>query len=252
MPEHPADLAKSIAEEGLLDLITVDAKGRIIDGRNRAAAHALPWAALKHAKTSDDRPAVRVSEGDEAAVISLVIARNLHRRHLTPEQEGAAYQKADARLPGRRAATSTARKKGRGLTFLRETAHARRIREGVQHARSPPCGGGTRRSTKRRSRSPHPRRCRRGSPSRGRSHPPGSRSRRGRRQAGADHRGAGAQARQGSQRRSDGHARVRRRGCRGQARQPLDEIRRLTWNQPRLSEGRPSLFYEGRNSPTPA
>lgn len=66
-------LAESIAAEGLLHPLTVDAAGVLLDGRNR----------LKACQSLGIEPSFVVYEGDP---VRFIIASNLERRHLTTSQ----------------------------------------------------------------------------------------------------------------------------------------------------------------------
>lgn len=70
-------LADDIRKHGLREPITTDPEGRIIDGRNRLAACKLAGVTPVY-----DPPFV----GDDRGVLSLVISKNLHRRHLNESQ----------------------------------------------------------------------------------------------------------------------------------------------------------------------
>lgn len=69
-PDEIAELAASISEVGLLQPITVDPDGLILDGRNRYAA----------CQRAEVQPTVSVYDGDAA---DFVIACNVTRRHMT-------------------------------------------------------------------------------------------------------------------------------------------------------------------------
>lgn len=89
-PEHPyqllpaltADeyqaLKASIAQVGVLQPVVVTENGTIIDGHHRVRACA---------ELGIDYPTVTLAEMDEESRVAQVIALNLARRHLTPEQK---------------------------------------------------------------------------------------------------------------------------------------------------------------------
>ena len=70
-------LADDIRQHGLRELITTDAEGRIIDGRNRYTACKLAGVTPAYAPPF---------YGDDKEVLSLVISKNLKRRHLNESQ----------------------------------------------------------------------------------------------------------------------------------------------------------------------
>jgi hypothetical protein len=63
-------MAESIAESGLIDPITIDDQGRLLDGRNRLAACAM----------AEVEPQFVVYDGDP---VMLIVARNSDRRHMS-------------------------------------------------------------------------------------------------------------------------------------------------------------------------
>lgn len=65
-----ADLAASIKEHGLLDPLTLDPEGRLLDGRNRLAACSI----------AEKEPTFVVYDGDP---VLFVIAKNSDRRHMS-------------------------------------------------------------------------------------------------------------------------------------------------------------------------
>jgi ParB-like nuclease domain len=73
-----SDLAADIRVNGLLDPITVDKDGVIIDGRNRARA----------CEIAGIEPATAPFEGDDPG--AFIIAKNICRRHLTKGQQAMA------------------------------------------------------------------------------------------------------------------------------------------------------------------
>lgn len=72
------EMADDIRAVGLKQDIHVDTQGRILDGRNRAAACALAGV----------EPRCTVFSGTEAEALKLVVSLNLKRRHLTESQRG--------------------------------------------------------------------------------------------------------------------------------------------------------------------
>lgn len=70
-------LADDIRQHGLRELITTDIEGRIIDGRNRYTACKLAGVTPTYAPPF---------HGDDKEVLSLVISKNLKRRHLNESQ----------------------------------------------------------------------------------------------------------------------------------------------------------------------
>lgn len=86
--EDLQELANSIAEEGLLDPIVLDAEGRILDGRNR-------YAACKLAKVD---PEYVDYEGDDPDTYALVV--NIARRHMNKGSLAMVAAKAFLELQG--------------------------------------------------------------------------------------------------------------------------------------------------------
>lgn len=79
LPDDDLDaLAESIAEHGQREPITLDADGRLIDGRNRLAA-------CERAGV-DPTFAALLSLTDESAVAAFINDKNTERRHLSPGQ----------------------------------------------------------------------------------------------------------------------------------------------------------------------
>lgn len=76
------ELADDIATNGLRDALTVDASGRLLDGRNRLRACELVGV----------RPRFETYSGPHPEW--LVVSRNIHRRHLDPSQRAAIAEKA--------------------------------------------------------------------------------------------------------------------------------------------------------------
>ena len=68
--EELDELAGSIAESGLIDPITLDPHGTLLDGRNRLAA----------CRAADVTPTFVIYDGDPVA---LIVARNSTRRHMS-------------------------------------------------------------------------------------------------------------------------------------------------------------------------
>jgi ParB-like chromosome segregation protein Spo0J len=77
--EALAELAADIKENGLREPIWRHRDGRIIDGRNR-------WLACQKAGV-ECRP--RTYEKGDETIVSFVVSKNLHRRHLTTAQRAA-------------------------------------------------------------------------------------------------------------------------------------------------------------------
>lgn len=69
-----AALVKDIGDNGLMEDVTVDMEGRLIDGRNRVRA------------CHEAGVEVRIREYDGADVTSFVVSLNMARRHLTDSQ----------------------------------------------------------------------------------------------------------------------------------------------------------------------
>lgn len=74
--EELKTLAADIKANGQRQNIIVDTSRRIIDGRNRDAACELAGV----------EPKCELFDGDDAAILKLVISLNLHRRHLNESQ----------------------------------------------------------------------------------------------------------------------------------------------------------------------
>ena len=74
-----AELAADIAANGLREPIWRHADGRIIDGRNRWHASQKAGVECRH----------RTYEKGDETIVSFVISKNLHRRHLTTAQRAA-------------------------------------------------------------------------------------------------------------------------------------------------------------------
>jgi ParB-like chromosome segregation protein Spo0J len=101
-------LVKDIDTHGQRERIIVDSDGRIIDGRNRAAA----------CQRLGIEP--RTESYDGQATIDLVISLNVHRRHLSPSQLAAVAVEA--------------------LPLYEAEAKARQVAAGGSHDRSAPVG----------------------------------------------------------------------------------------------------------------
>jgi hypothetical protein len=93
-------LAEDIRTNGLAEDIIIF-KGKLLDGRNRLKACALAGV----------RPRFEwLHDGDEIEPVAYVLSKNLHRRHLTPEQRRrviAAVLKQDPKRSDRRVAEET-------------------------------------------------------------------------------------------------------------------------------------------------
>lgn len=86
--ERFAELVQDIKENGLLEALTTDPDGALIDGRNRYLACA----------EAGVEPRYVTYKGDPWR---FVVSLNLHRRHLTDTQRAMVAGKLAARLPGR-------------------------------------------------------------------------------------------------------------------------------------------------------
>lgn len=75
-----AELADDIRSNGLQQAITLDAKGVLIDGRNR----------LKACEIADVEPFFETFDGDDDAVIAFILSLNVMRRHLWKGQKAMA------------------------------------------------------------------------------------------------------------------------------------------------------------------
>lgn len=97
-----AELVESIEANGLHDKIIVTADGTLVDGRNR-------WAALDAIGTADYSAYTEtLPEGTtEEQILELIVARNLHRRHLTASQKAMLATELEERFA---AITKTGRK----------------------------------------------------------------------------------------------------------------------------------------------
>ncbi|MET9262356.1 hypothetical protein [Amycolatopsis sp. NPDC004079] len=87
-PDRFAELVQDIKENGLLESLTTDQDGALIDGRNRYLACA----------EAGVEPRYATYKGDPWRY---VISANLHRRHLTDTQRAMVAGRLAARLPGR-------------------------------------------------------------------------------------------------------------------------------------------------------
>lgn len=95
-------LSNDIAENGLRQKILRDKHQRIIDGRNRFAACELAGVT----------PDFDDFDGDDAAVLKLVVSLNLHRRHLNESQRSyVAGQVATMRKGGQKGNANAATEK---------------------------------------------------------------------------------------------------------------------------------------------
>lgn len=101
-----AELVDDIEKNGLREKIIVSADGVLIDGRNRwAALEAIGW---------EDYPSVTDTlppDTPEAAILELIVSKNLARRHLNPGQKAMLAVDLEARFaaitkPGRRTSDS--------------------------------------------------------------------------------------------------------------------------------------------------
>lgn len=81
-------LAEDIRANGLRASIVVDCQNRIIDGRNR----------IRACRKAGVEPRFETFDGDDEAIVWLVISLNEHRRHLTPGQRAACGVIADGLL----------------------------------------------------------------------------------------------------------------------------------------------------------
>lgn len=86
--ERFADLVQDIKENGLLEALTTDQDGALLDGRNRYLACA----------EAGVEPRYATYKGDPWRY---VISANLHRRHLTDTQRALIAGRLAVRLPGR-------------------------------------------------------------------------------------------------------------------------------------------------------
>jgi hypothetical protein len=73
-------LADDIVTNGQQEPCLLDKDGRLIDGRNRLAA----------CEIADVEPRFETFDGDEDAIIALIISRNVRRRHLSKGQQAMA------------------------------------------------------------------------------------------------------------------------------------------------------------------
>lgn len=103
-PVHPAaelfpmlgdfelgELMQDIRAHGLREPVLLSRDGRVIDGRNRLAA----------CEQAGISPRFETFDGDEQAILDLVLSKNLHRRHLNESQRAMVASKITRRSDGR-------------------------------------------------------------------------------------------------------------------------------------------------------
>lgn len=105
-PEELKELAEDITANGLLEAITLDTNGRVLDGRNR----------LRACELAGIEPTFETYEGEPVA---FVIAQNIHRRHLTKDERAWIAAKAME-------LSATADKRGRASKVAEAAAVDRR------------------------------------------------------------------------------------------------------------------------------
>jgi ParB-like chromosome segregation protein Spo0J len=93
-----AALVEDIKQNGLRDPILLDADGRILDGRNRERACAKAHRKPKYLTFRPERP-----ERADSEALTLIISRNLHRRHLDTSQRAMVAARIATLKDGQRA-----------------------------------------------------------------------------------------------------------------------------------------------------